>query len=123
MSREKSALHTAVKSHAKAKCQSSTPAQNYDRARDLPKLALLWPQEIADTSYIGRLRLLAKLRRALRNERQRGLAGHWTYDLARHNQLLKAYRAETSAMIAECRVEEALKARDAAAAGEERHSQ
>jgi hypothetical protein len=44
-------------------------------------------------------RLLAKLRRALRAERQRGLGGHWAYDLARHAQLLRAYRAETAAYL------------------------
>jgi hypothetical protein len=36
------------------------------------------------------------MRRALRIERQRGIAGHWAYDLARHAQLLSAYRAETA---------------------------
>jgi len=45
------------------------------RARDLPKLAL-WPHELADESLKGRRLVLAKLRRALRAERRRGLAGH-----------------------------------------------
>jgi hypothetical protein len=69
----------------------------YCRKRDLPRLLPLWPHEVADDSHAGRLRLLARLRRALRLERQRGLAGHWTYDLARHVQLLAAYRAEVAA--------------------------
>jgi hypothetical protein len=34
------------------------------------------------------------LRRALRAERRRGIAGHWTYDLARHVELLRVYRLE-----------------------------
>jgi hypothetical protein len=38
--------------------------------------------------------LIARLRRALRAERQRGVAGHWTYNLSRHADLLRAYRAE-----------------------------
>ena len=38
------------------------------------------------------MRLLAVLRRALRAERNRGLTGHWTYDLSRHAQLLAIYR-------------------------------
>ena len=38
--------------------------------------------------------MLAKLRRALRAERRRGVAGHWTYDLARHVELLHLYRQE-----------------------------
>lgn len=66
----------------------------YRRAVDLPKLIALWPHEIEDRSAAGRARLLAKLKAALRAERLRGLAGHWTYDLARHAQLLAAYRAE-----------------------------
>jgi hypothetical protein len=40
------------------------------------------------------LRILARLRKALRAERRRGLAGHWTYDLARHVELLRVYRLE-----------------------------
>lgn len=68
----------------------------YRRAVDLPKLIPLWPHEIADRSPAGRQRLLMRLRAALRAERQRGLAGHWTYDLARHTQLLAAYRAEVA---------------------------
>lgn len=66
----------------------------YDRSRDLPGLIALWPWEIDDASPEGRQRLLALLRRALRLERQRGIAGHWTYDLARHSRLLAAYRSE-----------------------------
>jgi hypothetical protein len=52
------------------------------------------PAEIEDVSIQGRTRLVALLERALRAERRRGLAGHWTYDLARHIQLLEAYRTE-----------------------------
>lgn len=73
--------------------------RGYDRERDLPKLLALWPAEVTDRSEAGRLLLLSKLRRALRAERQRGLAGHWTYDLARHRGLLLAYRAETAAAL------------------------
>lgn len=39
-----------------------------------------------------RASLVAQLRRALRRERARGLAGHWTYDLGRHRALLAAWR-------------------------------
>ena len=69
----------------------------YVRTRDLPRLLPLWPHELTATTNADRARLLARLRRALRAERQRGLAGHWTYDLARHAQLLRAYRAEVAA--------------------------
>jgi hypothetical protein len=32
---------------------------------------------------------------ALRRERQRGIAGHWTYDVSRHAALSKMLRRET----------------------------
>lgn len=68
-------------------------------ARDvaLMRLLPLWPHEVADRSPAGRHRVQALLRRALRAERRRGLAGHWTYDLSRHAQLLALYRAECDA--------------------------
>ncbi len=69
-------------------------AIRYDRARDLPLLLPIWPAELADISAAGRERMIALLRRALRAERSRGLAGHWTYDLARHVQLRSALDAE-----------------------------
>ena len=56
----------------------------------------LWPSEIADHSLQGRDRIIQRMRRALRQERCRGLAGHWTYDLARHSALLRAYKHELS---------------------------
>jgi hypothetical protein len=78
---------------------AARPPLGYCRDVDLPRLVALWPTEIADTSEFGRLRLLARLRTALRGERQRGIAGHWSYDLARHHQLLAAYRAEAEALL------------------------
>jgi hypothetical protein len=60
----------------------------------LPRVLPLWPHEVEDESPEGRRRILAKLRRALRAERRRGIAGHWTYDLARHVELLRVYRLE-----------------------------
>ena len=68
--------------------------QRYDRARDLPRLLPMWPWEMKIADAAQHARLLARLRRALREERRRGLSGHWSYDLARHAQLLAAYRAE-----------------------------
>ncbi len=69
----------------------SEPTQ---RENELMRLLPLWPHEVADRSPSGRRRVLALLRRALRAERKRGLAGHWTYDLSRHAQLLALYRSE-----------------------------
>jgi hypothetical protein len=63
----------------------------------------MWPEELAVRSSADHLRQLAKLRRALRLERQRGLAGHWSYDLARHAHLLRAYRSETAQYLAGAR--------------------
>ena len=45
-------------------------------------------------SLEGRRNIVCKLRRALRAERRRGIAGHWTYDLARHAELVRVYRLE-----------------------------
>ena len=69
----------------------------YDRGTELPRVLPLWPHEVDDVTPEGRWRILAKLRRALRAERRRGLAGHWTYDLARHVELLRVYRLELAA--------------------------
>ena len=68
----------------------------YDRRSDLPRVLPLWPHELDDETREGRRCILARLRRALRAERRRGLAGHWTYDLARHLELLRVYRLELS---------------------------
>jgi hypothetical protein len=70
----------------------------YLRARDLPRLIALWPREIADQSSQGSLLILSKLRRALRAERRRALAGHWSYELNRHLGLMTAYKAELGLM-------------------------
>ena len=72
-------------------------ARRYVRERDLAKLIPLWPREIEDRSTKGALHILAKLRRALRSERTRGLAGHWSYDLNRHLGLLSAFKGELAA--------------------------
>ena len=88
------------------------PAANVDldtRAHLLP----LWPHELTDQSSTGRRTRIDALKRALRAERQRGIAGHWTYDLARHWALLRWYRAETDALV---------EARQASAAGRKRAS-
>ena len=70
----------------------------YLRSCDLLKLIALWPHELDDESQEGMFRVLAKLRRALRAERSRGLAGHWSYDLNRHLGLLSAYKGELAAL-------------------------
>ena len=69
----------------------------YDRHRDLPRILPMWPHEIDDMTPEKHLRLLQRLRRALREERRRGIAGSWTYDLARHARLFRALQAEIAA--------------------------
>jgi len=70
----------------------------YVRSRDLPRLLALWPHELEDESERGRLNLLTKLRRALRTERRRARAAHWSYDLNRHLGLLSAYKGELAGL-------------------------
>lgn len=70
------------------------PSANYRRERDLPRLIPVGPRELILNSVADHARLVAKLRTALRRERQRGAAGHWTYDVARHARLLEVYRHE-----------------------------
>lgn len=76
----------------------TAPRPTYDRARDLPRLVPLWPWELADRSLEGQKRLVARLERALRDERRRGVAGHWTYDIVRHAEILAALKAERAAL-------------------------
>ncbi|MFV0298352.1 MAG: hypothetical protein ACK5JT_19795 [Hyphomicrobiaceae bacterium] len=77
----------------------ASPVQGgYDRSRDLPRLIPLWPIEITDTSHEGALRLIRRIRRALREERRRGVAGEWCYDLRRHAGLSLALKAELASL-------------------------
>lgn len=66
----------------------------YDRLQQLPKLIGLWPSELTDASVKGAEKVVALLRKALRAERARGRAGHWTYDLNRHIALAESLKAE-----------------------------
>ena len=52
--------------------------QAYRRVHDLQRLLPMWPAELADQSTEGRRRRIAKLRRALREERRRGGTGPMT---------------------------------------------
>ena len=74
----------------------------YDRNRDLPRLVPMWPSEMAaaDATLVGHLKLIGRIAKALRIERQCGLAGHWTYDAGRHRNLVAAITAERE----QCRI-------------------
>jgi len=66
----------------------------YDRRRHLPGLARATRQELdSDDPAVART-IVARLMRALRHERQRGRAGHWSYDINRHIALMQAIAAE-----------------------------
>ena len=80
--------------HERRPTSAAGSPQSYDRRTELARVLPLWPHELDDESPQGRGQVLAKLRRALRAERRRGIAGHWTYDLARHVELLRVYRHE-----------------------------
>jgi hypothetical protein len=73
-------------------------AGTYVRAAALPRLLPVAPADLERDDAATARRLCLMLARALRRERNRGRAGHWTYDLSRHVGLLQAYRAERAAL-------------------------
>ncbi len=82
---------------------SGCQVNRYQRQRDLPCLLPLWPHEIRDETEAGAHVIIAKLRCALRAERQRGRTGHWSYNLDRHLGLLQAYKSEVARLEARIR--------------------
>jgi len=74
----------------------------YRRERQLPALIAVDPASLGEESVAAAQAILSRLRRALRAERRRAKAGHWTYDLNRHIALRQAYAAE-AARLAEIR--------------------
>ncbi|MCB1501956.1 MAG: hypothetical protein KDK07_19590 [Bauldia sp.] len=67
---------------------------DYDRRRHLARLIPVTPALIDDPGTESQREIIAKLRRALRAEANRGRSGHWSYDLNRHIALKQAYDAE-----------------------------
>ena len=74
-------------------CGKARPIR-YLCQRDLPRLVPVLAGEHRASTLAEHGRLVAMLRRALRIERRRGIAGEWSYDLARHALLLEAYHIE-----------------------------
>lgn len=68
--------------------------ESYDRARHLPRLIPIEAGQLTDDGPDVQRGIVSRLARALRAERTRGRAGHWTYDLNRHIALRQAYAAE-----------------------------
>ncbi len=64
------------------------------RAQTLGRILPLWPHEVVDLSLAGQVRICRLLGSALRRERQRGIAGHWAYDIGRHAALARAHGPE-----------------------------
>jgi hypothetical protein len=69
-------------------------AAGYSRARDLPKLLALPPDQIEDDGASATERIVAKLSARVRAQAVLGRRRHWSYDLNRHLALLAALRAE-----------------------------
>jgi hypothetical protein len=78
----------------------SSGAKTYERRLHLPRVLPIGPDEVADGSPAAIRAIVQRLARALRAERNRGRAGHWTYDLNRHIALAQAYAAERQLMAA-----------------------
>jgi hypothetical protein len=70
-----------------------------DRRLYLPRVLAIGPDEIADPGEEAARRIVRRLAEALRSERARGRAGHWTYDLNRHVALIRAYKAERRRLV------------------------
>jgi hypothetical protein len=77
--------------------------ESYERSRMLVRLLPIGPDEIAGSEPETTRRIVLKLARALRAERARGSAGHWTYDLNRHVGLMQALKAEQERLAASAR--------------------
>ena len=77
-------------------------AERYDRS-GLSRLIPVGPDEIVGAGPQATRKIVLMLARALRGERTRGRAGHWTYDLNRHLGLAQALRAERERLESELR--------------------
>lgn len=85
----------------------------YRRERHLAALIACWPDEIRDMGAETTTRIVAALKAAVRAERRRGRAGHWTYDLNRHISLVEALKAERARLAAITNRRETIAARRA----------
>ena len=69
-------------------------AAAYVRARDLPKLFALHPEQLADDSIVGTAAIVIRLAALARAQARLGRRRHWSYDLNRHLAVLIALKAE-----------------------------
>jgi len=68
--------------------------RDYVRERDLPGLLHIFPSELCRLERRNEGVILRKLNQALRAERRRGRAAHYSYSLMRHIALMQAVAAE-----------------------------
>lgn len=72
---------------------------NYERARQLPSLIPIDRCELSDMSAETTQSLILRLEQALRAERARGRAAHWSYSLTKHIGIIQALRAERASLV------------------------
>jgi hypothetical protein len=72
---------------------------SFERRLYLPRVLAIGPGELDDPGEEAARRIVRRLAAALRSERTRGRAGHWTYDLNRHVALIQAYKAERRRLV------------------------
>jgi len=65
-----------------------------ERALRVSRLVPLWPSQVDAPGEAAARRVVDALERALRGERRRGRAGHWSYDINRHLALARTVREE-----------------------------
>jgi hypothetical protein len=70
------------------------------RSKQLSLLLGVREAEAADRSLSGRLKIVAKLKKARRVEIARGRSGSWLYDVNRHLNLCAALRLEYASLVA-----------------------
>lgn len=94
--------YSYLRTHLRAAAQTTAGgvvaagAQTYERARCLPRILPVSPDEYEGPEPDTTQRLVGRLAEALRRERRLGRAGHWSYDLNRHIALAQAWTAESA---------------------------
>ena len=91
---------TAVRRRLRERLRSQNDRDSaFDRRLYLPRILPVGPEDIDDPGEGAARRIVLRLAAALRSERARGRAGHWTYDLNRHIALIRAYKAERRRLV------------------------
>ncbi len=84
------------RTHHSAKSQARR--SEWVRERMLLRLLPISADDLVDTGPAGRRAVVRRLLSALRGERARGRAGHWSYSLDRHVALARALAEERQAL-------------------------